>query len=194
MTPHTPKPTMGRRLRQSSGRSRLDRAVGDWLRAELEAAGPEGADPAETRLTEVFRRLGPPVAAVDLAPAIFARLGLALPASRRDPFAAWGLRGLIAAAVVLCASALALAPVLWTAASALFRPSAAAELVSGAIVVSAGRFAQGVELWQVLHSVAGALAQFATHPPVIAALTVAGLIAGGAFQTLNRLITSERSV
>ena len=170
----------------------LGRAVAEWLRAEAAATDSEAPAAAENALGRVFGRLPLPV--VDLAPAVFARLGLALPGRRPDPFASWKVRLVVAAAFVLSASALALAPMVWPAAKLMARPSLFGELLAGAIVVGAEWVARGMELWRVMGSLGGALARFAAHPPMASTLLVAALVAAGAFGTLNRLITSERSV
>jgi hypothetical protein len=169
----------------------LDRAVGAWLRAEAAATEAEAPAAAEAALGRVFRRL--PLPAVDLAPGVFARLGLALPGRRLDLFASWKLRLVVGAALVLSASALALLPWLWPAAKLVGSPGTFGQLLAGALVVGARWLASGMDLWRVLGSLGGALARFAAHPPVAATLLVAAMVAAGAFGTLNRLITSERS-
>jgi hypothetical protein len=170
------------------GNPSLDRAVADWLRAE--AGGSQSPEATEAALGRVFRRL--PLAVVDLAPGVFGRLGWALPV-RPDPFASWKLRLVLAAAFVLSASALALLPLIWPAARLVARPDAFGELVAAVIVVAAQWLASGMDFWRLLGSVGGALARFAAQPTMAATLLVAALIAAGAFGTLNRLITSERS-
>lgn len=179
-------------IQNHRGNPWLDRAVSDWLRAEAEAVGSQSPEASEAALGRVFRRLPLPI--VDLAPGVFARLGFALPGRRLDPFASWKLRLVIAAAFVLSASALALLPLVWPAARLVARPSALGELAAGVIVVGAQWLASGMEFWRLLGSVGGALAHFVAHPPMTATLMVAALVAAGAFGTLNRLITSERSV
>lgn len=170
------------RIRGNQG---LDSAVDRWLEAEASDGD------AEQAFEQVFRRL--PLPRIDLTAGVFARLGLALPERRWDPFVSWKLRLVLATAAVLAASALALAPWLWPAARTLARPSALGELLGAAIVVAAQWLASGLEWWRLLGSLASALTRFLSIPAVAGTFLLAALVAGGALGTLNRLITPERS-
>lgn len=166
-------------------------ALNRWLAAER-AGDLDSSDVADAALREMFEALPLLAPAAGFADRVFARAGLQ--PAKRDAFASFGLRLLLAASLVaLSLGAIWLPPTL-RALGGLFSLSGAVGLGARGLAEASRGLALVLRLGEWLFSLGRAVSEPLMAPQAMAALAVCLLVSGLAFRFLRDHISGERSL
>lgn len=162
-----------------------------WLAAERDDR-PEAEQAAETALLELFEAVPLMAPPAGFAERVLARAGVV----RRDPFASRWVRLLLAAALLAISLGVLWLPATLRAARAVVEIWSLGDLVEGgvrALVEGAQGLASVLRFWDLLLTIARAIAQPLTMPQVMAVLLGCLIASALAFRHLRDQISGERN-
>lgn len=169
----------------------MDRQRRQALRSWLEAERRGDDLVAERALAGLWRRLGRPAPRPGFARRTLRRAGLAPGRGWALPGPRWLPRAALAAAFVLTAVPLAVAPVSAIAVARIGDRLLVSAI--GLVVAVSERLAHGLTAWSVAERISGSLVDGLAQPPALIALGLALLTSFLAFGWLTRLLALERS-